>query len=307
MANPKNTSEEKSNLHPRNKHRQRYDFPKLIAAYPELSGYVSLNQFNDLSVDFKDPEAVKMLNKSLLAHFYGVEFWDIPDGFLCPPIPGRADHLHYAADLLAEDNGGTVPTGKSIKVLDIGVGANCIYPLIGQHEYGWSFVGSDVDHLAVASAKNIVEANELDKFITIRKQASAKDIFNGIIKPGEKFDLTLCNPPFHASSKEAAGVSARKWRNLGENKATPLNFGGQNHELWCEGGEERFVLRMIEESQQYAKSCGWFTSLISKKETLTGCYRALDRVGATHVKTINMSQGQKISRLLAWTFKQKAS
>ena len=304
MANPKNTSEEKSNLHPRNKHRQRYDFPKLIEAYPELTAYVSLNEYNDLSVDFKNPDAVKTLNQALLKHFYGVEFWDIPEGFLCPPIPGRADHVHYAADLLAADNGGVVPKGKSIKVLDIGVGANCIYPLIGHAEYGWNFVGSDVDHLAVASAKNIVDANELDKFIAIRKQASSKNIFNGIIKNGERFDLVMCNPPFHSSSKDAAEGTERKWRNLGKKPTdTSLNFGGQNHELWYEGGEERFVLRMIEESQQYAKNCGWFTSLISKKETLTGCYRALDRAGATQVKTISMSQGQKVSRLLAWTFK----
>jgi len=299
----RSTPDEKDNLHPRNKHRQRYNFPELIAVSPELSAYVSLNPYNDLSVDFKDPQAVKALNRALLKFFYKVDLWDIPEGFLCPPIPGRADYIHYVADILSDDNNGIVPLGKQVKVLDIGVGANCIYPLIGYKEYGWNFIGSDIDHIAVHSAKNIVEANGLSKAITIRKQSSAFEVFNGIIKPGEKFDLTICNPPFHASMQEAMEGTERKWKNLGKQKpSTELNFGGKNAELWCEGGEERFVIRMIEQSQPFAQSCRWFTSLISKKETLTGCYRALEKVKAAEVKTINMSQGQKISRVLAWKF-----
>ena len=167
----KSTPDEKDELHYRNKHRGRYDFAELIKSCPELANFVNLNQFQDQSVDFTDPLAVKTLNRALLIHFYGISLWDIPDGFLCPPIPGRADYLHYAADLLA-DTEGLVPTGKNVKVLDIGVGANCVYPLIGHSEYGWSFVGSEIDHLAIRSAKNIIDANGLSKFITIRKQRS---------------------------------------------------------------------------------------------------------------------------------------
>lgn len=83
-----------------------------------------------------------------------------------------------------------------------------------------------------------------------------------------------------------------------------LNFGGRNNELWCDGGEERFVKDMIAESAQYAKSSRWFSSLISKKETLKGCYKMLENVKANTVKTINMAQGQKTSRILAWSFTQ---
>jgi 23S rRNA (adenine1618-N6)-methyltransferase len=297
-------SEVKENLHPRNKHKYRYDFPALIASLPELSNFVSLNQFQNLSIDFKNPEAVIMLNKALLHHFYNIQLWDIPEGYLCPPIPGRADYIHYMADLLASSNNGIIPVGKMVKVLDIGVGANCIYPLIGYREYGWNFVGSDIDDLSLLSSKNIVKANDLSKFITIRKQNSAKHIFTGIILPGEIFDLTICNPPFHASLKEAIAGTERKWKNLGEEEKgdVSLNFGGRNTELWCEGGEERFVCQMIEESAAFAKSCFWFTSLISKKETLAACYHALKKVKAVEFRTINMAQGQKKSRVLAWTF-----
>lgn len=303
MPQKKSIPEEKENFHPRNRHRHRYDFPELIKACPELAAYVSPNPFEELSIDFANPNAVKSLNKALLKQFYTIGLWDIPEGFLCPPIPARADYIHYAADLLIGEDS-KLPKGKHIKVLDIGVGANCIYPLIGQYEYGWTFVGSETDQLANRSATNIIEANGLAKFISVRRQRSADHIFIDIINPGEKFSLSICNPPFHTSMKEAAEGTARKWKNLGKNKqtSTDLNFGGKNAELWCEGGEERFILKMIEESGQFAKSVQWFTSLVSKKETLAACYRALERVGAKEVRTIEMKQGQKVSRILAWTY-----
>lgn len=303
MPQKKSIPEEKENFHPRNRHRHRYNFPELIKACPELAAYVSPNPFEELSIDFANPNAVKSLNKALLKQFYTIGLWDIPEGFLCPPIPARADYIHYAADLLIGEDS-KLPKGKHIKVLDIGVGANCIYPLIGQYEYGWTFVGSETDQLANRSATNIIEANGLAKFISVRRQRSADHIFIDIINPGEKFSLSICNPPFHTSMKEAAEGTARKWKNLGKNKqtSTDLNFGGKNAELWCEGGEERFILKMIEESGQFAKSVQWFTSLVSKKETLAACYRALERVGAKEVRTIEMKQGQKVSRILAWTY-----
>ena len=300
----KSSQEEKGILHPRNPHRFRYDFAKLIESSPELGEFVSINAFKDQSIDFNNPDAVKALNRSLLKHFYQIAFWDIPQGYLCPPIPGRADYIHYVADLLASLNGGVIPRGKSVKILDIGVGANCVYPIIGFKEYGWNFVGSDIDHLALRSAKNIIEANGLSKAIEVRKQLSVNKVFDGIIKPGEKFDLSICNPPFHSSDIAAEAGTQRKWKNLGQKRKfeTVLNFGGQSTELSGEGGEEGFLKRMILESCQYTKSCSWFSTLVSKKSTLPAAYIQLKNAGASDVRTIDMAQGQKVSRILAWTF-----
>jgi 23S rRNA (adenine1618-N6)-methyltransferase len=293
---------EKKNLHPRNKHRSRYDFATLVKSAPELRDFIQINPYGDESVNFSDPLAVKTLNTALLKHFYGLERWDIPEGYLCPPIPGRADYIHYAADLLAEFNNGNVPTGKSVKVLDVGVGANCIYPIIGHQEYGWTFVGSDIDKRAASSAENIAAANPvLAGAITIRLQPYKAQIFKGVIKPGEQFDLTICNPPFHASAEEAAEGSSRKLRNLGK-QSKVLNFGGQQVELWCEGGEQAFIRKMIFESAELPKGKTWFTTLVSKSSNLPGIYQALEKVGATAVRTIEMAQGQKISRIVAWSF-----
>lgn len=293
----------KVELHLRNKHRGPYRFKELIKSCPDLAEFVIKNQFDDETLDFSNPVAVKTLNKALLKQFYGIQLWDIPDGFLCPPIPGRADYLHYAADLIIDDEG-VIPKGKNVKVLDIGVGANCIYPLIGYREYGWTFVGSEIDSLAVRSAKNIIDANGLSKSISIRKQGSLSKIFMDIINPGEKFKLSICNPPFHASIREATEATMRKWKNLGKIKqlGSDLNFGGKNAELWCEGGEAKFLHTMIVESKQFEQSIEWFTSLVSKKENLSACYKELDKLKAKEVRTIDMHQGNKTSRILAWQF-----
>lgn len=299
---PITPADKKSNLHPRNPHSGRYDLDALAKALPALADYLFVNEHGLKTIDFTDNEAVKALNKAILKQQYGISDWDIPKGFLCPPIPGRADYIHYIADVLAEGNGGVVPTGNNVKVLDVGVGANCIYPLIGHKSYGWSFVGSEVDYVAAGSARKIVEANNLGGAIDIRTQSSYEHIFSGIIKPGERFDITMCNPPFHASAKEVNASAQRKWKNLQQDKGAELNFGGRNTELWCEGGEPRFLNKLITESKQFARSCKWFTSLISQKRTLDGCYKSLDYHKTAEVKTITMSQGQKTSRILVWRF-----
>lgn len=298
---------EKTSLHPRNQHRGRYDFQQLIASSPELAAYVSLNAYGDESVNFADPEAVKELNCALLKQVYGITGWDIPAQYLCPPIPGRADYLHYLADLLGSGNGGIIPRGASIRVLDIGVGANCVYPLIGHSEYGWRFVASDIDSLALENAQRILDVNGgLNDAIELRLQASRSAIFTGVVQPDELFDLSMCNPPFHASLAEARSGTQRKWKNLGresnKKKIPVLNFGGQSLELCCEGGEEAFVCRMVEQSVQHPASCLWFTTLISKSASLPGVYRALKYAGAVQNRTIEMAQGQKKSRIVAWTF-----
>jgi 23S rRNA (adenine1618-N6)-methyltransferase len=296
---------EKLRLHPRNKHRERYNFSELIISCPELGRYVRLNEYNDESIDFFNPEAVKALNKALLKHFYGIDNWNIPSGYLCPPIPGRADYIHYIADVLGSYNNGVVPVGNVVRCLDIGVGANCVYPIIGNSEYGWSFVGSDIDKIAIDSANKIVESNPILKgAVEIRLQSNPSAIFQGIIHENEHFDMTICNPPFHSSLKEAQAGTIRKLSNLKGKRITKptLNFGGQSNELWCDGGEERFVSNMILESKCFAKSCSWFSTLLSKQTNLDNACKSLKKVEASAVKTIIMGQGNKTSRIIVWTF-----
>lgn len=290
-----------SKLHPRNKHHGRYDLEKLGTACPELAPFIKPNAYQDLSIDFANPEAVKALNKALLAQHYHIKKWDIPKGYLCPPIPGRADYIHHLADLVSEK--GLVP--KNIHCLDIGVGANCIYPIIGHQEYGWDFVGSDIDPKSIANGQQIINNNpSLEGHIDLRLQRKPNSIFKGVFQKGERFDLTLCNPPFHASLAEAQKGTLRKLSNLKKKKVynTTLNFGGKHNELWCKGGELDFIQNMIQQSQEFSNSVSWFTTLVSKQSNLKLLYQALKKTGAAKVKTIEMGQGNKVSRILAWRF-----
>lgn len=294
-------------LHPRNRHRGRYDFAALTAASPALSMFVTTAQGREASIDFGDPAAVRALNQALLKSQYGIAHWDLPDGYLCPPIPGRADYLHGLADLLATSNAGAIPYGASIRALDIGTGANLIYPLLGHREYGWRFVGTDIDITALRAAEAIADANGLRKAIELRHQPDPQRVFAGLLRDDERFDLTLCNPPFHASAEDAARGSERKWRNLGKAPTSPradarLNFGGQSTELWCSGGEAAFVRRMIRESAQIADRVYWFSTLIAKSEHLADVRKQLQQANAQDLREVRMAQGQKQSRFVAWTF-----
>ena len=292
--------------HPRNRHQGRYDFARLTAQCPGLSSFVITNPAGEASIDFSNPDAVRMLNRALLKADYGIAHWDVPDGYLVPPIPGRADYLHGLADLLAETGDGVIPRGPRIRVLDIGVGASCIYPLLGHSEYGWRFVGSEIDPVALDAANAIIHANALDRVIELRRQPARGSILAGLLQGEERFELSLCNPPFHASAEEAARGSQRKWRNLGRPvaaRAVPaLNFGGQATELWCTGGEASFVRRMIRESAGIRTRVLWFSSLVSKAENLSGVRRQLQNAGAQEVREVAMAQGSKQSRFVAWSF-----
>ena len=292
-------------LHLRNFHNDRYDFNALIKTNPDLQEFVKPNKYGDLSIDFANPQAVISLNKALLAHFYGIKNYTIPDGYLCPPIPGRVDYVHHIADLLASCNNGVVPKGKTVKGLDVGIGANGIYAIIGSSVYDWNFVGSDIEIESIKSVENIVNSNEiLKEKIECKLQTNPENIFTGIIKADEFYDFTLCNPPFHKSLKDAMDGNKRKVQNLTKQKTikNALNFGGKNNELWCKGGEIAFITNMIKESFEFKNNVLWFTTLVSKKDNLPLIYKKLEDIKAKEMKTINMSCGQKITRVVAWSF-----
>ena len=311
----------RQSLHPRNIHREAYDFPALIKTHPALAPHVQTNDYGQLAITFADPVAVKHLNAALLKQHYHIIGWDIPAGALCPPIPGRVDYLHYVADLpgigeAAPHSGTKAP---AVKLLDIGIGANGIYALLACQIYGWHCVGSDINPQSLENVAAILAHNPAIKDrLTLRQQHDKNQIFTGIIQAGEFYDVTVCNPTFHASLAEALKISQRKLNNLArhrgehagtKNQSMPdkptLNFGGLEAELWCKGGERLFLKKMIRESREFAAQCRWFTSLVSRSEHLKDVQKLLRKLGASDIRVIYMAQGNKLTRILAWTFIQE--
>lgn len=290
-------------LHPRNRFQSPYAFQALVKANPALLPFVVKNPKGEDTVSFSDPAAVLELNRSLLFHAYGLKSYALPQGFLCPPVPGRADYVHALADLFAELNQGKIPKGPGIRILDIGTGANVIYPLIGSSEYDWAFVGTDINKRATEIAEAIGKANPtIEPRLEIRLQLDHKAILKGMIKNGEVMDAVMTNPPFHASRQEAMAANARKNKGLKKQEEQHQNFSGLYDELICEGGEIGFVSRMINESRFYDKRVLWFSSLVSKKDSLRYIFRALKAAEPIDYRVIEMTQGQKQTRILAWTF-----
>ncbi len=282
-------------MHPNNKHNIPYNFERLIRVNSELKPFVFTNKFQTKTIDFSLSDAVYQLNKAILISDYGLTDYQLPKGYLCPPIPGRADYLHYLNDLITSE---TLP----VKGLDIGVGANAIYPILGAKLYQWRMVGADINKQSVEIAQNNINLNSsLEGLVEIRFQENPAYIFSNIIKPEEYYHFTMCNPPFHASEQEALKGTQRKLKNLNLDKKAALNFGGQSYELWCNGGEALFIKRMIKESKTFSNQVGWFTTLVSKAANLPKLIKQLDKLEATH-QVIDMAQGQKVSRILAWQF-----
>lgn len=294
-------------MHPKNLHINGYDYDCLAAAYPDLSHFIRDNGHGRLSIDYAQKEAVYALNKAIILCHYGMKTWSLPDNALCPPIPGRADYILHIADLLAnESNGGKIPRGQKCTILDVGIGASAIYPILGNALFDWSFIGSDINTNSLHHVeKQLMAGNEhLAKCLTIRLQKNATHIFEGIIEKGEFIDATICNPPFHTSAEDAERRTKRKWKQLGldQKMESTKSFGGLSNELWCEGGEVAFIQKMIQESAQYSFQVLWFTTLVSRKTTLAFLDNTFAEVKPVKKCIIEMGQGQKSSRFIAWTF-----
>jgi 23S rRNA (adenine1618-N6)-methyltransferase len=279
-------------LHPKNKFNKGYDFDVLIVENPLLKEFVLENKFGSISIDFSNPNAVKELNKALLFSYDKLNLWNFSDENLCPPIPGRLDYILHLSDLLSEE--------KDIKILDIGTGATCIYPLLGVAEFNWNFIATDIDLDSLDSAQDIIDDNTLDANIKLRQQFDEQQILKGILEEDDFFSATMCNPPFYKSAEEARGANRRKSRNLGNNAVR--NFSGNNNELWYKGGEKVFLHNYLYESSLFSNKSKWFTSLVSKKENVESLQNSAKKLGAEEFKVINMNQGNKVTRIVCWRF-----
>ncbi len=285
-------------MHKRNLHANGYDLNALIASYPQLEAFVFTNTYQKQTLNFSDPKAVKALNTALLKHHYGITYWEFPEAHLCPPIPGRVDYIHLLKDLLDDSN-----VRPDSTILDIGTGATCIYPILGNVVYDWKFMASEMDSKALHNAQQIIDKNGLSKMIELRFQNDSRHILKGVVTISDKITATMCNPPFYKSQKDAEANTLKKLKGLGQSEKELIrNFSGTSNELWYQGGEKAFLHNYLFESSQFKSQCLWFTSLVSKKELLKDMKRSLKKLGAKQIKVLELNTANKISRVVAWTF-----
>lgn len=278
-------------LHPNNLHNNDYNFTLLKEKYPKIGNFI-VNKFGKETINFSDPIAVKEFNKALLLTYYNIKYWEFPDTNLCPPIPGRVDYVHYLANLLEDE--------KNVKILDIGTGASCVYPLLGNAVYNWDFTGTEIDADSLKIAQKNIDNNNLGSCIELRFQKDETNILKNLLRSNDSFTASMCNPPFYKSAEEARGANKRKSRNLGNNAVR--NFAGNSNELWYVGGEKAFLHTYLYESSLYPKASKWFTSLVSKKENIKSLENSSKKLRVTDFKVIPMNQGNKVTRIVCWKF-----
>lgn len=279
-------------------HTNNYNFEVLIDNYPKLQPFVLKNKYGNLTINFSEAKAVRALNTAILKTNYGINYWQFDDNNLTPPIPSRAAYIHLLKDLLLSSN-----LDGNIKVLDIGTGANCIYPLLGQSIYNWQFVGSDVNKSSIKQAEKIIAKNQLEDEVSIRFQSNPNQIFQGILAKTDTFTLTMCNPPFYKDETEANSATLKKLKGLNQDtNSINRNFSGISNELWYKGGEKAFLHNYLYESSLFKNKCFWYTTLVANKDNIKSMYASLDKLGAKIIKTLPINIGQKKSRVVAWTF-----
>ena len=290
-------------MHAQNPYSDRYDLKRLVKHNIELQKHIVLNPSNEDTIDFSDSASVYELNRAMLLADFNLDRFELPMGYLIPPVPGRLEYLLHIREFLTNQFNSDQNT--KLRGLDIGSGANGIYCILGAQYFNWNMVGSECDENAVKIANtNIIPTKSLKNKIDIRHQENKSFLFKNIVQPDEQFDFTVCNPPFHTTKEDALRGSQRKLNNLGrefDKEQVALNFEGQANELWCNGGEALFIKRLIKESILFKNQVKVFSTLVSKTDSLANIDKQLKKAKASSY-VIPMDLGNKKSRIVLWWF-----
>lgn len=288
-------------MHYRNAFREQNLNFKLVAGRQEdLKPFIERRSESQWRLNFKSWVVTRALNSALLIDAYELGMWDLPRFQLCPPVANRANYIHWLEDLLLQSRpSGVAETGASVRGLDVGVGASCVFPLLGASINGWSFVGVDIVDIALSSAiKNVRNNPRIAGLIEIRDGRMSEVIpsrnlskFNTLlgVKNEEQFSFCMCNPPFFDLIQDA--------------KLNPgTNFGGTTYEMCHPGGEEAFTQRIFDESLVLRERVHWYTTMCGKKRTLRKILHLLEVARVPTIRTTRFLQGRTTRWGIAWSF-----
>ncbi|NXF86949.1 MET16 methyltransferase, partial [Eubucco bourcierii] len=283
-------------MHARNRYKDKPpDFAYLAAKYPEFQQHLQTTLTGRVSLNFKDPEAVRALTCTLLKEDFGLTI-DIPVERLIPTVPLRLNYIHWVEDLIGHQDADKQVLRRGI---DIGTGASCIYPLLGATLNGWYFLATEVDDMCFNYAKKNVEQNNLSDLIKVVKVPQKTLLMDALKEESEiVYDFCMCNPPFFANQLEARGVNSRNPRRP---PPSSVNTGGIT-EIMAEGGELEFVKRIIHDSLQLKKRLRWYSCMLGKKCSLTPLKEELRIQGVPKVTHTEFCQGRTMRWALAWSF-----
>ncbi|KAI8319012.1 S-adenosyl-L-methionine dependent methyltransferase, partial [Martensiomyces pterosporus] len=276
----------------------------LASQCPDLSKYLIAQSPTRSTIDFRDPAAVRSLNRALLKAFFGLTV-HLPSDSLCPSVPNRLNYVQWIAENITAEFAHSPIWG-----VDIGTGASCVYPLLGVRVMPQCrFVATDINECSIQAAKQNVESNGLDARIRVylNKNRETKlplddpefplpALADGQGAGQETVAFCMCNPPFYESEEER--------KRLGDMKAgaPSLQTGGKNDELYTEGGEAGFLKGLLAESKVLRERVRWYTTMVGKKSTLAVLKAELNAMGVARTKEGKLLQGRTTRWVIAWSF-----
>ena len=269
------------------------DFLTLIKEFPELKKYIlKQNEDNEaeFQFDWSNNELSLLMDKSILNYYFDIKYYDIPKGFLIPPIPSRINYINLINSIITKlikdiDI-------KNIIGIDIGTGANIIYPILGYSIYKWKFICTEINKEAYNNAKLILQKNNLENNINIIKQNNKDNIFISILNRENKYIFSMCNPPYYNYENEIKLEDKKR-----DNE---YNFD----EIYYKNGEYGFFQRYFEESICYKNNVFLYTILIGKKINAENIYDKLSSYNDI-IKIYNMQKiltGNNVRYIIYWSF-----
>ena len=269
------------------------DFLTLIKEFPELKKYIlKQNEDNEaeFQFDWSNNELSLLMDKSILNYYFNIKYYDIPKGFLIPPIPSRINYINLINSIITKlINDIDI---KNIIGIDIGTGANIIYPILGYSIYKWKFICTEINKEAYNNAKLILQKNNLENNINIIKQNNKDNIFISILNRENKYIFSMCNPPYYNYENEIKLEDKKR-----DNE---YNFD----EIYYKNGEYGFFQRYFEESICYKNNVFLYTILIGKKINAENIYDKLSSYNDI-IKIYNMQKiltGNNVRYIIYWSF-----
>ena len=264
------------------------DFLILIKEFPELKKYIIKHNDNkeEFSFDWSNNDLSLLMTKSILKYYFNIQYYDIPKGFLIPPIPSRLNYLNLIHSLIKDIK------EENIIGIDIGTGANIIYPILGNSVYNWKFICTEINNESYNNARIILQKNNLEEDINLIKQDNKNNIFLGILNRENKYSFSMCNPPYYDYEQEIK-IEDKK-------RDSEFNFD----EVYYKEGELGFFQRYLEESICYKKNIFLYTILIGKKSNSEIIYDKINTYNGI-IKLCNIKKiqtGNNVRYIIYWYF-----
>ncbi|CAH8502253.1 unnamed protein product [Schistosoma turkestanicum] len=285
-------------MHQRNIYKQkRPNFKELAAKFDFFDAVAVKDECGRVTLDFRIPSHLSALSKALLLNDFGLNV-DFPGDRLIPTVPLRLNYILWLEDLIK----GLQRFSERVKILDIGVGASCIYPLLGSAKNSWQFFGTESDVRNFSLAKENVDKNNLSKSIKlfhITENTSSLDVVFGGTENTTYLHAVMANPPFFSDTSDAVGSNT--CRSLKRPPPKTISSAAR-HESQTVGGEVYFCIRLIRDSIRYSTRVGVFTIMLGKKSSVSSVRRILHKFKITQISVYEMCQGRIMRWGVAWTF-----